>query len=72
MATRQVRLPHRGGGLEAYTLGAPSSFPRYAAPPRTRIAYAAAHVVCDPLADTAPWVDSAIDWDATLAYRHHL
>jgi Protein of unknown function (DUF993) len=72
IATRQVRLPHRGGGLEVYTLGAPSSFPRYAAPPRTRIAYAAAHVVCDPLADTAPWVDSAIDWDATLAYRHHL
>jgi hypothetical protein len=40
--------------------------------PRTRIAYAAAHVVCDPLQDVDPWLDAAVDWDATLAYRHHL
>lgn len=37
-----------------------------------RIAYAAAHVVADPLADTDPWLDSAIDWDRTLAFREHL
>jgi hypothetical protein len=36
------------------------------------VAYAAAHVVCDPLADVDPWLDAAVDWDATLAYRHHL
>jgi hypothetical protein len=28
--------------------------------------------VCDPLADVDPWLDAAVDWDTTLAYRHHL
>lgn len=37
-----------------------------------RIAYAAAHVVADPLADVDPWIDAAIDWDRTLAFREHL
>lgn len=38
----------------------------------TRTAYAAAHVVTDPLADCDPWIDSPIDWDQTLAFREHL
>lgn len=38
----------------------------------TRTAYAAAHVVADPLADCDPWLDAAIDWDRTLAFREHL
>jgi hypothetical protein len=37
-----------------------------------RVAYAAAHVVADPLADADPWLDAAIDWDATIAFRRHL
>lgn len=37
-----------------------------------RKVYAAAHVVADPLASIDPWVDVAVDWDATLAYRSHL
>ena len=37
-----------------------------------RIAYSAAHVVADPSASQDPWLSSAVDWDATLAYRHHL
>ncbi len=58
-------------GLAPYTPGAASDF---AAPevPMTRIAFAAAHVVADPLADVDPWLTPAIDWEATLAYRHHL
>src|SRR5438132_6959121 len=72
IGTLQLRLPYADGTLESYTLGAPSSFAHRADPPRTRVAYAAAHVVCDPLVDNAPWVEAAIDWDATLAYRHHL
>jgi hypothetical protein len=36
------------------------------------VAYAAAHVVANPLRDVDPWLEAAIDWDATLAYRHHL
>ncbi len=38
----------------------------------TRIAYSAAHVVADPLADCDPWLETALDWDATIAYRRHL
>jgi hypothetical protein len=37
-----------------------------------RIAYAAAHVVTDPLADNDPWLDAAVDWDKTIAFREYL
>ena len=40
--------------------------------PFNRIAYSAAHVVANPRADIDPWLDSAVDWDATIAYRQHL
>lgn len=65
-------LPCADGNLKPYRLtGTPT--PRPASPPRfNRIAYAAAHVVSDPLKDRQPWNDPAIDWDATMAFRHHL
>jgi len=37
-----------------------------------RVAFAAAHVVADPLADCDPWLDAPIDWDRTIAFRAHL
>ena len=37
-----------------------------------RVAYAAAHVVADPLGDNVPGAPAAVDWDATLAFRRHL
>ncbi|RWE38530.1 MAG: dihydrodipicolinate synthase family protein [Mesorhizobium sp.] len=37
-----------------------------------RIAYAAAHVVADPLEMTDPWSRPVVDWDRTMAFRHHL
>ena len=40
--------------------------------PFTRKALAAAHVVADPLSTKEPWLEAAIDWDSTLAYRRHL
>lgn len=42
------------------------------APAHSRIAYAAAHVVADPLAENVPGARAVLDWDATLAFRHHL
>jgi Protein of unknown function (DUF993) len=68
----RLQLPRADGTLEAFVPGEPSPFPTSASPPRTRSAYAAAHVVCDPLADIDPWLQAAVDWDATLAYRHYL
>ena len=41
-------------------------------PPKSRVAYAAAHVVADPLADVNPTLEAAVDWEATLAYRRYL
>ncbi|WP_411127728.1 dihydrodipicolinate synthase family protein [Streptomyces sp. x-19] len=47
--------------------------PTGAPPPlRSRTVFAAAHVVADPHADTSPDGPAALDWDATLAFRHHL
>ena len=72
IATGQLALPKADGSLESYTPGAPSPWPSKARPARSRVAFAAAHVVVDPLAPTDPWLEAAIDWEATLAYRRHL
>jgi hypothetical protein len=66
-------LPDAAGALQRYTLrGTP---PVKFAPNATafnRIAYSAAHVVADPRAAIDPWLQCAVDWDATIAYRQHL
>jgi hypothetical protein len=67
----RLRLPVAGGALETYRLLGPREFER-PAKPFTRRALGAAHVVADPLSARDPWLESAIDWDATLAYRRHL
>ncbi|MFN8484230.1 MAG: dihydrodipicolinate synthase family protein [Anaerolineae bacterium] len=67
-----LRLPRRDGSIVAYTPGPPSTFAPPAAPLHSRITFAAAHVVCDPLADISPTLAASLDWDATLAYRRHL
>jgi hypothetical protein len=72
IATGQLRLPCTDGRFETYAPGAPSPWPSQAAPPRTRLAVAAAHVVADPLATADPWLQPALDWEATLAYRRYL
>jgi hypothetical protein len=68
----QLRLPGRDGTLVPFT---PSTTPALRAPnasPRLRVAYAAAHVVCDPTTNYDPLGKVPIDWDATIAYRRHL
>ena len=47
-------------------MGEPLAFERPDGVAFNRIAYSAAHVVADPLADGDPWVTPAIDWDATI------
>jgi len=68
--TVSVTLPKKDGTLETFALHQGVT---HAAPIRwNRTAYAAAHVVTNPLADNDPWHESAIDWDKTLAFRQHL
>ncbi|WP_420349413.1 dihydrodipicolinate synthase family protein [Pelagibius sp.] len=66
-----LTLPAAGGGLTPLTLAAGPA-PTPAAGGWNRVAYAAAHVVADPLTDNDPWLDAAIDWERTLAYRDYL
>jgi hypothetical protein len=68
-----LSLPAADRALEPHeTRGPGRSWPKPARPIAARVAYAAAHVVCDPLAAVDPTSQAAIDWDATLRYRHHL
>lgn len=66
-----IKLPASNGTMESVTLMS-GPVPAAANGQWNRIGYAAAHVVCDPLANNDPWVDAAIDWDRTLAYREYL
>ena len=71
MAT--LALPTKDGKLAPYTTGEPIVLPKKGTVPAfNRIAYAATHVVADPLADIDPWLDAAVDWDRTIAFRHYL
>jgi hypothetical protein len=65
-----IKLPS-AKGLEEFPIHEPRAF-RKPTRPFTRKALAAAHVVADALSPKDPWLDAAIDWDATLAYRRHL
>ena len=68
-----INLPNPDRSVSPYTLtGDPIPFVKFKAADFPRIAFAAAHVVADPLASNDPWLTPAIDWDKTLAFRHRL
>ncbi|WP_328525193.1 dihydrodipicolinate synthase family protein [Kribbella sp. NBC_00359] len=77
--TLELRLPTGAsvgatgsGGLEAYRLaGTPVAQGPYL-PARSRLAFAAAHVVADPLGDNSPGQPAVIDWEHTLGFRRYL
>ena len=70
--TLAIALPRADRTLQAFRLSEPANFPSKVQAPLNRIAFAAAHVVADPLADSNPWLDTAVDWDRTIAFREHL
>ncbi|MBE7369188.1 dihydrodipicolinate synthase family protein [Ramlibacter pallidus] len=70
--TLSLKLPSAGGALETYTLRGTTPVKPAAGVKFNRIAYSAAHVVADPLAPVDPWLQAAIDWDTTIAYRQRL
>jgi hypothetical protein len=67
-----VRLPAAGGAVYDYEVKGEFLYPDSGVASRTRVAYAAVHVVADPLADTSPASPAAIDWERTLAFRRHV
>jgi hypothetical protein len=67
-----VKLVRSDGLTYSYTLCHEPLMPSQRTPFETRMAFAAAHVVLDPLRTAEPLTHPVIDWDATLAYREHL
>ncbi|MFF4531926.1 dihydrodipicolinate synthase family protein [Streptomyces sp. NPDC001407] len=68
-----IRLPDASGALRPHE---PNERPLEpvapGGPPASRTLFAAAHVVADPYGNTTPYGPADLDWDATLAFRHHL
>ncbi|MEP3602098.1 MAG: dihydrodipicolinate synthase family protein [Stappiaceae bacterium] len=68
-----LSLPTYENRMEDYHLVGDALIPRAPRVPLTRTAFAAAHVVSDPLAERDPWDGSpAVDWDNTLGFRNWL
>jgi hypothetical protein len=69
---KTLRLVRSDGSLYEFN---PSHEPTAApsrGPFKSRAAFAAAHVVADPLRTSEPLTAVVIDWEATLAYREYL
>jgi hypothetical protein len=68
-----LSLPTDDARFEPYLLTGTPLVPRAPRVSLTRTAFAAAHVVSDPLRERNPWdTRPAVDWDATLAFRSQL
>jgi hypothetical protein len=67
-----IVLPRADRALEAFRVSEPGNFPAKVQATLNRVSFAAAHVVADPLADNNPWLDTAVDWERTIAFREHL
>jgi hypothetical protein len=67
-----VMLPQEDRSLAPYELGTASPYEPPQGPLKSRVAYAAVHVVADPFAGHPMGAATALDWEATLAYRGYL
>src|SRR4051794_4702300 len=72
MSSLSLKLPAADRSIETYRLAASRTFPARLEGTLNRVAFSAAHVVADPLADGDPWLNAAIDWDRTIAFREHV
>ena len=67
-----LTLPRLDGTLAPYTLSGRAPVTAPPGPITSRVGMAAVHVVANPLAHVNPTLDAAVDWDATLRFRHHI
>src|ERR1700716_2639132 len=72
VSSLSLKLPRADRSVETYRLAAARTFPSRLEGTLNRVAFSAAHVVADPLADADPWLSAAIDWDRTIAFREHV
>jgi hypothetical protein len=66
------RLVGADGSLSRVELKPARAFSKPTSPLRSRVVYAAAHVVPKSWAENVPGEPADLDWDSTLAFRHHL
>jgi hypothetical protein len=71
-ATATIALPEASGSWREIELSEPRAWAEHPEPFRSRIAFAAAHVVADPRGENVPGAPAVIDWEATLGFRRHL
>ncbi|MCK1395717.1 dihydrodipicolinate synthase family protein [Bradyrhizobium sp. 1] len=71
-STLSLKLPKADRSIETYRLAASRTFPAKLEGTLNRIAFSAAHIVADPLAECDPWLNQTIDWDRTIAFREHV
>lgn len=69
MSELQLTLLDEDGALRRIPLAEAPAFARPTAPLRSRVVYAAVHVVPLVHGDNTPGAPARIDWDATLAFR---
>lgn len=67
-----LRLLSASGAVSDAELNEVTGFTRPTAPLRSRVAYAAAHVVPVVWGDNTPGQPADIDWDSTLAFRRNV
>jgi Protein of unknown function (DUF993) len=67
-----IEVPAAGGGWRTIELAAPRGWAPHPQPYRSRVAFAAAHVVADPWGENVPGAPAVVDWESTLAFRRHL
>ena len=72
MVNGPLRLPGTDGALHPYTPTHRFLYGDGGEQPKSRIPYAAVHVVADPLADTTPVSPAAVDWEAIFAFCRHI
>jgi hypothetical protein len=70
--TATVAIPEADGGWREIELSEPRAWMQHPEAFKSRIAFAAAHVVADPRGENVPDATAVIDWEATLAFRRHL
>lgn len=68
-APQRLALLDEDGALRAAPLPPSAAFARPTSPLRSRVVYAASHVVPLAFADNTPGAPAAIDWEATLGFR---
>ena len=68
----KILLPDLNGQLHSYRIQGTPIMPSKMDSEPCRIVYSAAHVVADPFSAKDPSGVAAVDWDATMRFRHHL